>query len=434
MKTLHISKMAVQKSADTSRFTCEVGGIPVWYESSDLSLQPEPVALACALVIPCLHTQSTLEISEPVCATWYSNIEKLMEFLRESWGVLPIQILANTCITDGNPPAASAQCFSGGVDSFYTLVTSEPRPNYLVYVDGHGIPLSSESTLSQARQRIERVASAFGSRVCVLRTNIWSHPAVNAHQFADTHASQLAAFGHLLGRHIGSITIPPGWHKSYPYVSGSHWYLDPLWSSRTFRIIAGEGSLTRADRVRAIANERIVQENLRVCFDHANQAGNCSRCEKCVRTMLNLHQCGKLAAFTVFDTSVPIWDLIDQIPFVRNTQYYYDALERGVERKVEAALKRLLRRSYVSGWSYQKLEEKIRLLEAMYKPAYDDYPKLQEGLNNALHHYQLLQESFNELSADYYDIVGRLPVKGAVRTLRKAMRRLREWRKSGKHQ
>jgi hypothetical protein len=430
MSTVRIGQALPRDAAQPNRISYEVDGLPVWYESSDLDLQATPEALGSAFVTSCLLDQRQLELDQPVCDRWHANLQELIEFISESWGVEKIPVQARTAVMDDAPSTAAGLFFSGGIDSFYILLNTDPKPDYLLYVDGHGVPLSGDVEIAHVRRRLDNVGSAFGSRTCIVRTNVWDHPKLNAHHIADTHSSLLAAVGHFLAPHMGSVTISPGWHKAYPAVYGCHWHSDPLRSSRQLKVIHGENSLTRTQRVVAVAGERIVQENLRVCWEHKFQAGNCSRCEKCIRTMVELHAAGKLEEFTVFDLSVPIWDLVDRLPAVRRTVYYMDAMELGVDPRLEAALRRLFRRSYVNEWALQRQEQRIQQLQEKYRHVSEDYPKLQEGLNNALHHYRLLQDSFDNLSADYHEVVGRLPVKRSIRMLRQFIGLLRSWRRT----
>ncbi len=62
--------------------------------------------------------------------------------------------------------------------------------------------------------------------------------------------------------------------------------------------------------------------------------------------MAVLHDCGQLENFTVFDSSVPIWDRIDQLPFAAATITYDELIEKGVEPRLEKAMRRLIKRSY----------------------------------------------------------------------------------------
>ena len=62
--------------------------------------------------------------------------------------------------------------------------------------------------------------------------------------------------------------------------------------------------------------------------------------------MAVLHDCGQLERFSVFDSSVPIWERIDALPYVALTVTYDELLEKGVEPKFERAIRRLIKRSH----------------------------------------------------------------------------------------
>ena len=65
-------------------------------------------------------------------------------------------------------------------------------------------------------------------------------------------------------------------------------------STDRLHFYSGGGALTRTEKTRFISEFPIVQRNLFVCND---QGTNCSVCEKCKRTMLDLSAMGRLANF-----------------------------------------------------------------------------------------------------------------------------------------
>jgi len=69
---------------------------------------------------------------------------------------------------------------------------------------------------------------------------------------------------------------------------------DTLHSSRQMEIAHFGEKVYRLDKFRAIVGEPIVRENLRGCWAALNDRMNCSRCEKCLRTMVWLAGVGEL--------------------------------------------------------------------------------------------------------------------------------------------
>jgi hypothetical protein len=86
---------------------------------------------------------------------------------------------------------------------------------------------------------------------------------------------------------------------------GTHPLIDPYYSSSDLRVHHDGIELSRLDKVRLIADWPVALENLRVCNRFlAYEPGklNCGKCEKCVRTMLELLVLGKLGEAKAFPT------------------------------------------------------------------------------------------------------------------------------------
>ncbi|MDQ3804974.1 MAG: hypothetical protein M3416_14235, partial [Acidobacteriota bacterium] len=142
---------------------------------------------------------------------------------------------------------------------------------------------------------------------------------------------------------------------SYPYFKhvpwGSHWQTDPLWSSDRLEVVHVGAELPRSDKLRAIAREPLVREHLRVCWENLAPEGNCSRCEKCLRTRLMLADCGELENFPVFEGADTLARHLDSLPAIRGRgRVFGKLLERGrLTPEVETALRRLIKRTRRAG-------------------------------------------------------------------------------------
>lgn len=363
-------------AAETNQISCSIDDHTVWFRSPDLQLKATPEALYSAFVIPCMLQGVTLEGDRSVCSQWYANICSLTEILADAWGIPDKSPVLETSQYSDSRSHSEAQFFSGGVDSFYSLLTSRSTPRFLIFVHGFDIALSDSVRFEHANNSLTTVSKAIGSTPCVISTNLRKHPLIASVNWNDAHGGALAAVAHLLQPHVGTVTIPPSWHKSANIVYGSCWQIDHLWSSRRLEIKHGDASYTRIERLRVIAENPLAQQHLRVCWENKAPTGNCSRCEKCVRTMLELHIIGKLENFEVFDLGVPLSDLIDSLPALHNTYNYAEALQSGVDRKLESSLKRLIRRSSTSSAeairaqnqslmiANKQLEQEVRQLQA----------------------------------------------------------------------
>lgn len=350
MKLVRVGEINRQCDGTRVRTSSLIDGFDVWFESDDLPLNDSPEAFGSAFLIACLKKGLDLEIDHRVCPVWKTGIEKLSETLVQSGSAQTQKITVASVVANGEeacePNRKTAQFFSGGVDSFYVLLKGGIAFDYLVFVHGYDIELADTVRFEQAHESMLAVASESGVKLCVVRTNLREHPLIKEVSWDDAHGGALAAVGHLLSSQIESITIPPSWPISMNQLWGSHWTLDPLWSSASLAVKHGDASLYRTDRLLSIAEEPLVQNNLRVCWENRTPAGNCSQCEKCLRTMLVLHQCRLLESYsTVFDLSVPIAKRIDALPYARVMKTFEEHLETNPEAELRSSLKRLGRRS-----------------------------------------------------------------------------------------
>jgi len=180
--------------------------------------------------------------------------------------------------------------FSGGVDSFYSLIKHKDEVDNLVLVHGFDIPLADTKSFALAEAQARDVANIFGKRLIVVRTNLhFEQPSVPG-GWGMYHGAALAAVAHALAPNHGKVFIA----SSASYVDlhpwGSHPLLDPLWSTEAARIVH-DGGETRMNKLREVARHPEALARLRVCWEDPSSY-NCGLCEKCLRTMLGLRALG----------------------------------------------------------------------------------------------------------------------------------------------
>ncbi len=406
-----------EKVGSTSRIVSQFDGEPVWFESDDIELEPSIEAFATLWLMPCILANRNLRFEKPVCKIWYENAVEYIDFHADRWGTAKIKIFAETYETSVAPQQGEAVCFSGGVDSFHTLM-NVGSPKYLVRAE----PADPSSRLVEdyrlSRERIAKVANGVGAIPVTIKFNVIEHPSYRIHDDNDGYTGTLACMGHLLSPHIGSIFISSSHHKDDPAVLGCRWQTDPLFSTTRLQVHHTYVDFRRRDKVAAIADWHLAQENLFVCFEKLGSNRNCSRCEKCIRTMLDLYLLGKLELFKNFDQSKPLWEAMDHVQVVHNSATYHAALAESLDPRVANGIWRMLRREHERVWRLEEADNKLRYLD-------EELAGMKEGLQNVLHHYSLLQEEHQRLAADYAAIAGSLPIRNGLKLVRKVAKKLR---------
>jgi len=193
--------------------------------------------------------------------------------------------------------------FSGGVDSFYSLIKHQDEVENLVLIHGFDVPLADTKTFELAETQAREAAHIFGKRLIVVRTNLhWEQPGVPG-GWAMYHGATLAAIAHALAPNHGKVFVASTSSYADLHPWGSHPLLDPLWSTETVKIVH-DGGETRMNKLRIVIQYPEALARLRVCWENLGNY-NCGLCGKCIRTMLGLRALGvdRCAAFP--DTLTP---------------------------------------------------------------------------------------------------------------------------------
>ena len=309
-----LKQVAVERSNTTSRVSIEFDGIAIWFESDDTDLEPSIEAFASVLLLPSLHHGAKLRIDAPVDSQWYENIRQLSRLYSQWWGYdADCQIEAITQDSTLPPSTAVGLCFTAGVDSFYSLFHYPGEIDQLVFAHGYDIPLHDFPRINSYQKSLAEIAALTGKTTTIIRTNLREHPLFRSVSWDRTHGSALASLGLLLSRQIGRLIIPPSYASTRLRPWGSHPKSDPLFSSAQCQIIHYNTALGRLERIQSIANQDLVQNHLRVCYQNINSTVNCSACEKCVMTMVSLAGTGFFQNCKTFIHSKSLVDRVNEL-------------------------------------------------------------------------------------------------------------------------
>ncbi len=249
----------------------------------------------------------------------------------------------------GDRSAGAAAFFSGGVDSFDTLLANRDQLTHLIFVHGFDLDLSETGLRERASLAARAVAGRFGLRLLEVRTDLRRllEPELT---WPMSHGVALAAVALAAQAEVGRVLIPASYSHASMFPWGSHPLLDPLWSTEGLEIVHDGFERERNEKIARIASDETALAYLRVCWENRGGAYNCGRCEKCVRTMIGLAAAGALERCSTFPgeltaARVRRLEIVDdmQAAFARQN---LESLEAGGHRpEITAALRTSLRRS-----------------------------------------------------------------------------------------
>jgi len=283
----------------------------IYFEIDGAEAALSPEVELCTHLIPAMAQGLPLQLSAPLDPVLNGNTARIMDLLADWFPSLsPVSIEPGPRVAIPAPPppvsTRTALFFTGGVDSFHTLLRDRDRIDALVIVIGFDLQPEQTSLCQQTIAMARDVAKHFGKQLVVVTTNL--RACFDAHLgWGKTHGAALAAVSHLLAPTFGQTMISSSFRFDQTHPWGTHPDLDPLWSSSRISILHRHADTGRVDKIRELAADPFVLRHLRVCWRNTGEAYNCGRCPKCLRTMFSLDLAGTspdAASFaTPFDPS-----------------------------------------------------------------------------------------------------------------------------------
>ena len=355
-KTIVVEKLFHDGSIPgVSRISANVDGKQFWYESSDTELVISPEGFANALLCPAMSLGRDLYFEDPLSEVWLENIQTVIDNYSQWFGWKRIQVKS------GSTEAAMkktgnlrALCFSGGVDSFYSLLTYPQHIDMLVTVHGYDIYLSDTIGAQFAYEHLKQIAAAKNVGAVMMRTNYREHH-ITGRKYRHSYGGALAVVGFLVSG-VSELIISSGFRRDEALPDGSHWQTDPLRSSDSVKIIHYGNELIRDDKLRAIASEPLLKKHLHVCqqnvrgsFKIKDNLMNCGCCIKCSRTLIVLQQEAGIDDLEGFvnkkDMDVHLYNEPNVGEYLFKA--YEEIIRRGVSRRTELSIRALMRRSRI---------------------------------------------------------------------------------------
>ena len=268
----------------------------VLFKSSDIRLTENAETILAISILPCLSVHSNMKLNREVSRQLLNSTNKIMD-IYHAWNPSFHRIdLENAIPVEKDNPTENriGVFFSGGVDSFYTLLRNRDQITDIIFVHGFDLRLDEIGKREKASSMVRDVGAQLGKNVIEIETNL--------REFLDHfvnwpllgHGPALISAGHLLAPFFKKIFISAGDTYAHIVPQGSHVLLDPLWSSDSLEFVHYGMEASRVDKVEFISSFNVALQWLRVCSGKTNGAYNCSECIKCLRTMINLYVLGLL--------------------------------------------------------------------------------------------------------------------------------------------
>jgi len=355
-----------------------------YFQSTDIRLVPNNEAFIATTLLPCMVTGNDLLIDGPVSKSFLQSLQTIID-IYHVWHPKLRRVQINNPIPAERERPSNARVglfFTCGVDSWYTLLKHRDEITDLIHIQGlEHLPEDSPGYLPSA-QLVRRVAARLGKNVIEVETNL--RPLYDAHRIRwvqEGHGAVLVSVGHLLYPEFGRIYIAASHTYAHIKPWGSSPLLDPLWSTEGLEFVHDGCEASRVEKVRCVARSDLALQNLRVCFERPVHALNCGRCEKCIRTMLELLAVGALDRCTAFEVGLdPARVAALRIKREGMRHNYEDSLaaleQTGKHRAMARAVRQALRRS-------RRPEQLRALLQAAWPGIYPVLRQVRNGFRRS---------------------------------------------------
>jgi hypothetical protein len=353
------------------RFLVEIGGEEHRVRFGvEPPIVPSADAALPAVLLPAMTCGEKLRLEQPIDEGLLRDLPDLQAIFRawaDEWPYFrgaPREIEIDATPAGPEPAAgrAVAAFFSGGVDSFSTLL-SHPEITHLVFVHGVDVAIGDPELAGRVASRLEHAAELLGKSWIAVETDVRGL-GDSFVPWESYFGSVLASVARLLSPVVERIYVASESPYRRLHRRGSHPLIDHLWGGDAIRIAYDGARFGRAEKVERIADSEVARRTLRVCWENRDAAYNCCRCEKCLRTMVALAALGVLEQFETFDRPLDLDAVAAVVPGKEIERDFWEenlelARRRGADPGLDAAIRSALANAA------PRPEDRIATLEAM---------------------------------------------------------------------
>lgn len=260
------------------------------------------------LLLPAMHDNEELIIEPDLSQEIFEN-QNTIQDIYVNW--FPnvfnkINIKVNKLVTYEKSNNHTAQFFSLGIDSFYTLIkNNNENHRYIIYMQGLELPLSryKQGQEKNVINELRNVEKNYNVTLIQGETNLRDLFDLDWAKYYD--GAGLSATAHSLSNGFGKTYIPSSHSFRGLFPFGSSFLTDNLWTSKNLEIFHDGSEVGRSEKIiDYITRDKYAYNNIRVCTENDGGNFNCCKCRKCLMTMLVLNIGDKLfecEAFPVKD-------------------------------------------------------------------------------------------------------------------------------------
>lgn len=273
-------------------------------------ISADATAFLAAVLLPCMKTKENIYIDGSVSKKFLINANKIMTLIRKGTNDLSqISIRSKIVKEDKKESTNRGLFFTAGVDSFYTYLKHKKEKNaitYFILVQGFTIPSENEPFFTQVKKTVQKIAKDEGIKAIIIKTNIG---AIVEERLAGNFSRRgaFAAIALFLRNGLNQVYIANAVKNSHLFPYNLQKEIETLWSTETFSLQSDGGEYDHFEKIiNSISTSSLALNYLRVCPQNIIENYNCSRCYKCLITMIYLTCANALDKTQTFDKTLDL--------------------------------------------------------------------------------------------------------------------------------
>ncbi|MEA1988426.1 MAG: hypothetical protein U9N57_04350 [Pseudomonadota bacterium] len=204
-------------------------------------------------------------------------------------------------------------CFSGGIDSTYSLITNDfgDKLPDLLTVQGMDYGVEDKSRFEAAIIKTNQLVSELGVNRVFVESNAYDIYKKYKIGGQLSHVFLLAAAGFMFSNSYESLYLAAD-HSYYQqfevFPAGSTFASNRYFDSGDYQLITHGEDVTRAEKLTVIANHHSALRSISFCKNRRVRPENCGLCSKCLRTKyMFLASIGYIPEESFLNASVPTY-------------------------------------------------------------------------------------------------------------------------------
>ena len=262
-----------------------------------------------SLFVPdCILTGKTIYSELPVDKIFLDNLQNLVPIFRKWHNNNDLELNINVPIKTNNKENIQKNIctFTMGVDSFYTLYSNIDKIDTILFIIGFDIQLRQKELLNKTIENLKKIEKIYNKHLIICETNSKNKMKGSKGFLWGEYFHGPALFNIIYSLNNNYELIIPSSHNetSHNFIWATHPKLDKYYSSYKLSI-KHDNDLTRVEKIKFILDyDPICLNFLRVCWKNIDDKYNCSKCEKCFRTLYPIELYGYKNQAITFDKSI----------------------------------------------------------------------------------------------------------------------------------